>query len=50
MNQTKIFCPFCNKECNEESLPSVIGFSMHNAKDYICNNPLCKHFGEVVTV
>lgn len=41
-------CPYCFEECKEVTLQSVIGFSMDNTKEYICNNPKCKHFGEVV--
>lgn len=44
---TKI-CRYCNKVCKEETLPSVIGLLKSNTKDYVCDNPKCEHFGEVV--
>ena len=43
-------CIYCGEECREELLPPVIGFSIYinTAKDYICNNPECNHFGKIV--
>lgn len=40
-------CIYCGKECKEERIPNSIGFSRYNI-DYICDNPECKHFGEVM--